>query len=56
MNLRVNTMTVKELQSVLVELPEDFPVKVILDGKIDSKPEWNVCDDALYIEGIVEKE
>ena len=49
-------MTVGDLKNVLDELLDDFPVKVILDCKIDNNPDWNVCDDALYIEGIVEKE
>lgn len=48
-------MTAKDLIEVLKDLPEDFPVKVILDGTIDSDPEWNVDDDCIYIEGVSPK-
>lgn len=48
-------MTVKELKDVLSELPDDFPIYSIFNGMIDRTPEWNVDDECLYIEGILEE-
>ena len=45
-------MTAKELAEVLQDLPEDFPVKVIMDGEIDAFPSFNVDDDCIYLEGV----
>lgn len=45
-------MIVAELKSVLEGLPADMPVHVIMDGVIDSTPEFNVDDDIIYIEGV----
>lgn len=45
-------MKAKELVEVLKDLPEDFPVKVIMDGVIDETPSFNVDDDCIYIEGV----
>ena len=45
-------MTASELIEVLKDLPGDFPVKVIMDGMIDSDPSFNVDDDCLYMEGV----
>jgi hypothetical protein len=45
-------VTVGELKSVLSELPDNMTVHVIMDGCIDSQPDWNAVDDILYIEGI----
>ena len=45
-------MTVKELKDELSELDDDIPVRVIVDGKYDLNPTWNVCDDELWIEGV----
>lgn len=49
------TMTVKELKDVLSELPDDFPIYSIFNGMIDRTPGWNVDDECLYIEGILEE-
>lgn len=55
-------MTVRQLKKVLDELDPDTKVRVIVDGKYDMNPTWNVCkgvDDCteIWIEGIsVEKE
>lgn len=45
-------MKAKELIEALKDLPEDFPVKVIMDGEIDETPSFNVDDDCIYIEGV----
>ena len=45
-------MTVGQLSEVLDELDPDTPVRVIVNGKYDLNPTWNVCDDEIWIEGV----
>jgi hypothetical protein len=48
-------MTLKELKEFVdsvPELPDEMPVRVIFDGEIDYSPTVNVCEDAIYIEGV----
>ena len=45
-------MTARQLSAILKELPPDMPVRVIVDGKYDMNPTWNVLDDEVWIEGI----
>lgn len=52
-------MTVHELKCVLEDLPDDMPVHVIFNGKIDEEPMYNVEEASdgpvLYIEGACEQ-
>lgn len=37
-------MTARELRRVLLELDPDTKVSVIVNGKYDMNPTWNVCE------------
>ena len=50
-------MTVRQLSKVLMELDPDARVRVIVDGKYDMNPTWNVCEGSdncteIWIEGV----
>jgi hypothetical protein len=50
-------MTARELRRTLLELDPDTKVRVIVDGKYDLNPTWNVCKgigdcDEIWIEGV----
>ena len=45
-------MTVRQLSAILKELPPDMPVRVIVDGRYDLDPTWNVCGEEVWIEGV----
>lgn len=50
-------MTVEELRETLTELDPDTKVRVIVDGKYDLNPTWNVCEGSdncaeIWIEGV----
>lgn len=50
-------MTARELRRTLMELDPDTKVRVIVDGKYDLNPTWNVCDGSdncpeIWIEGV----
>ena len=47
-------MTVHDLKCVLEDLPDDMPVHVIFNGRIDESPTYNVDDNLLYLEGATE--
>ena len=50
-------MTARELRRTLLELDPDTKVRVIVDGRYDLNPTWNVCEGSdncpeIWIEGV----